>query len=87
MKRKNIFKIIIIILFIWVIFFITDYTLSKQNKSPIFSIKVDSYFDGGSTVYYGIGYKVIKCNTLNGDKKVYFGFYNMKYKCESNGEI
>ena len=37
-----------------------DFTLAKQSKAPIFSIPIIVYKDGGSTEYYGIGYKIIK---------------------------
>ena len=43
----------------------------------IFVIPMMQYKDGGSKEYWGLGYKVIKCNTLAGDKSAHFGFYNL----------
>lgn len=81
--RKN-KKIIIIILVIYMAIFITDFSLAKMNKSPIFSIPLVKYKDGGSTEYYGLGYKVIKYVNLTVEKgveveKVDFGTWLMKF--------
>lgn len=53
-------RIIGAILIIWVAFFITDFSLAKKSKSPVFAIPLIRHKDGGSTEYYGLGYKVIK---------------------------
>jgi hypothetical protein len=58
MKRRKITKGIILIS--WFVFFFTDLSLANSNKSPIFAIPIVRYKDGGSTEYYGLGYKVIK---------------------------
>lgn len=81
--RKN-KKIIIIILITYIAIFITDFSLAKMNKSPIFSIPLVKYKDGGSTEYYGLGYKVIKYVNLTVEKgpevvKVDFGTWLMKF--------
>ncbi|WP_284644733.1 hypothetical protein [Paenibacillus silviterrae] len=55
-------------LVIWLLFFITDFSLAKVNKSPIFSVPVVMYKDGGSAEYYGLGYKVIKYVNLDAEK-------------------
>lgn len=60
MQRK--YKIIGIILIVWATFYITDFTLSKFSKRPIFAIPGATYKDGGTREYYGLGYKVIKYN-------------------------
>lgn len=56
-KRRHIISIILIV---WIAFIITDFSLAKINKAPIFSIPLIRHKDGGSTEYYGLGYKVIK---------------------------
>ena len=73
-------------LIIWAVFFITDFSLAKINKSPIFSIPISMHKDGGSTEYYGLGYKVIKYVNLTGNNvlkaeivKVDFGTWFMKF--------
>lgn len=45
-------------------------------------IKTNTYKDGGSTEYVGLFYKVIKCNTVDGDKTITLGTYGLKYSCE-----
>jgi len=57
-KRRS--RIIGVILIIWIAFLITDFSLAKKNKSPVFAIPVIKHKDGGSIEYYGLGYKVIK---------------------------
>ncbi|MDD4333979.1 MAG: hypothetical protein PHY77_00010 [Desulfotomaculaceae bacterium] len=57
-KRRQ--YVISAILIVRITFFITDFSLAKANKSLIFAIPVIRYKDGGSTEYYGLGYKVIK---------------------------
>jgi hypothetical protein len=63
MKKKH--KIIIIIFIVWASFVVTDFTLSRFDKRPIFAVPIKVYKDGGSVEYYGLGYKVIKYNTLD----------------------
>ena len=72
------------ILIVWIAFFITDFSLAKANKSPIFAIPVIKYQDGGSTEYYGLGYKVIKYVNLTVERgaeveKVDFGTWFMRF--------
>ena len=81
-KKRRI--IIAKMLIIWVVFFIIDFFLAKLNKSPIFSIPISMHKDGGSTEYYGLGYKVIKYVNLTGNnvaeaeiEKVDFGTWFM----------
>jgi hypothetical protein len=86
LKRKS-KKILLVILLVWLSFIITDFTLSKYNKKPIFAIPVYRLNDGGTVEYYGLGYKVIKYNVLDtetekGRKDTVFGFWTLKY--ESN---
>lgn len=82
MKRSKI--IIGTILIIWFVFLLTDFSLAKANKPPIFAIPVIRYKDGGSTEYYGLGYKVIKYVNLTIERgpeieKVDFGTWFMKF--------
>ena len=72
------------ILIIWITFFITDFYLSKANKPPIFAIPVKRYKDGGSTEYYGLGYKVIKYVNLTVERgpkveNIDFGTWFMRF--------
>ena len=77
-------EIISIILIIWFVFSITDFSLAKVNKTPIFAIPVIRYKDGGSTEYYGLGYKIIKYVNLTIERgpevvKIDFGTWFMRF--------
>lgn len=55
-------KIVIIIICVWLLFFAIDYSRVKKQEIPIFCTNfggVTSIQDGGTTEYYGLGYKVI----------------------------
>lgn len=89
--------IICTILIVWITFFITDFSLAKANKSPVFAIPVLRHKDGGSVEYYGLGYKVIKYINFNVESgsevaNVDFGTWFMKFSPTqatpgSDGEI
>ncbi len=73
------------ILVIWIVFCVTDYSLAAANKSPIFAIPAIRYKDGGSTEYYGLGYKVIKYVNLTVERgpeveRVDFGTWFMRFQ-------
>lgn len=82
---KNLRKKIMIVLGIWIAIFLIDFVCVKTINRPIFMIRTSIYKDGGTKEYYGLGYKVIKCNTLSGDKSVKLGTYFMKYNCDTKG--
>lgn len=84
MAKKRRIHIVIVILIIWTLFFITDFSLAKAKKSPVFAIPLIRYKDGGSTEYYGLGYKVIKYVNFTVDKgievkNVDFGTWLMRF--------
>jgi len=83
---KKWMKIVLIILGVWISIFLIDFVCVKTIKRPIFMVRTSIYKDGGTKEYYGLGYKVIKCNTLIGDKKVTIGTYFIDYNCKTNGE-
>jgi len=80
---KKMGKRVLIILGIWVSVFLIDFVCVKTINRPIFMIRTSIYKDGGTKEYYGLGYKVIKCNTLVGDKKVTIGTYLLDYNCDT----
>ncbi|WP_238885286.1 hypothetical protein [Clostridium sp. YIM B02551] len=63
-KHKKKIALILVLLCIYA----TDFTLVYLNKRPIFAIKRRMIKDGGSTEYYGLGYKVIKWNIAESEK-------------------
>lgn len=83
MTKKG--KIIVSFVFaVWLAFIITDGSLAKANKPPLFAVPVIIYKDGGSTEYYGLGYKVIKYVDLTVEKgpeivKTDFGTWFMRF--------
>lgn len=80
MKKKNkMKKVLLTILIIWVSIFIIDFISIKTIKRPIFMIRTSILKDGGTKIYYGLGYKVIKYNTLNEDNRIDIGTWFIKY--------
>ena len=80
MKIFNVFFVIIMI--IMLIISVDVIFVTKYNARPLFAIKTKTYKDGGTTEYYGLGYKVIKYNEIEGRKDTQIGFWNMKYSTE-----
>lgn len=79
-------KTIVVMIIFYLLIFLTDFTLSKLNTSPIFSYPLIRYKDGGSVEYYGLGYKIIKYRSIEGDiegdgrVEIVVGFWSMKYE-------
>ena len=77
---NRIVNIILVIAFIILLLVTIDIVLiTKYQKGPIFAIPVKTYDDGGTKEYYGIGYKVIKYNQLQGRRDIEIGSYKLKY--------
>lgn len=51
----------------------------KFNVGPFFAIRTNVYNDGGTKVYYGIGYKVIKYHQKQGRRDTVIGMWSMPY--------
>lgn len=66
--------IVVSLLIIFDLFLITRFEVG-----PLFAIKTKTYDDGGTKEYYGLGYKVIKYNVLNGREGMVIGSYSLKY--------
>ena len=71
-------------------FDLKEYINSKEKpiEKIIEILKVDDViYDGGTTIYKGNNITLIRCNTLDGNKDIYIGDSNMKYKenfCKKN---
>lgn len=64
-------KIILILILIWLIFFSIDYYRATNNKLPIFCTNLNNLIapmDGGTQIYFGLGYKVYSFHTWIFDK-------------------
>ena len=86
-KKKNpskIMNIMFIIAMIIVILNAIDYvSVKKYDKGPYFAIPLKTYNDGGTKVYYGIFYKVIDYNQVQGRRDKEIGLWNMPYYIEA----
>ncbi len=56
-----------------------DYTLARQDHAPIFAIETLTYKDGGTKVYLGLGYKVIRYHVIDGRQDTDFGSWFIHY--------
>ena len=85
-KMKKGIKILLIvigiIIILGLIFFAVDYSRVKKQEKPIFCIQHPAgvIMDGGTIEYFGLGYKVIDFNRLNGYDEIKIGPWFMKYE-------
>lgn len=82
---KAIIGLVFMVIFLGLITFTIDNSRISTGKSPIVSILISTQNDGGTKKYYGIGYKIIAYNKLNGYNKSHIGTYNLQYD-ETLGE-
>lgn len=83
MKKKLgiwITLILIGIVLLGMLFFTVDSYRIKQNRPPIFAIQAQVLKDGGTVIYYGLGYKIIDYHTIEGKNEIQIGSYFMKYE-------
>ena len=79
-RKMNIIFAIITILIIMVA---SDIILvTKYEIGPFFAIPLHKYDDGGTTEYYGLGYKVIKYHQVQGRRDKELGTWALKYNIE-----
>ena len=87
-KNKEInYKLIINIVFtiIMVILFtiaVDVIAVARYDSGPFFAFNTETYKDGGTKVYYGFGYKVIKYNQIEGRKGKVVGTWSLEYSVE-----
>lgn len=82
-KINKIINIILVIILIIIFLVALDIILiTKYQKVPMLAIPVKTYDDGGTKEYYGLGYKVIKYNQLQGRRDMELGSYKLKYNSE-----
>ena len=76
-KKTKILIISILILYFLVslslVFLWMDYGRILKGGTPLFSINTSTYKDGGSEVYYGLGYRIIRWYQLQKDSKIKYG--------------
>lgn len=82
-KYKRIINIVFtIIILVLAMIAIDVISVARYNVGPFFAIPIEKYKDGGSKAYYGVGYKVIKYNQIQGRRDTEIGFWNLKYNAE-----
>lgn len=82
-KYKRIINIVFtIIVLVLAMIAIDVISVARYNVGPFFAIPIEKYKDGGSKAYYGLGYKVIKYNQIQGRRDTEIGFWNLKYNAE-----
>lgn len=84
MKKKVLIGLLIIIsiiILIGITFFTVDKMRAENGEKPMFCIKnpAGTLLDGGTIEYFGLGYKVIAYNKLNGYNKIHIGLWSMEY--------
>lgn len=82
-KTMKIFNIIFYVLIILMLMITIDIiSVARYNKGPYFAVKTATLKDGGTKVYYGIGYKVIKYHQSQGRRDIELGSWSMPYNIE-----
>lgn len=56
--------------------------VGRYNKGPFFAIKTTTEKDGGTKIYYGLGYKVIKYHQLEGRRGMEIGTWKLEYNTD-----
>ena len=80
---RKIINIVFVILMLGMIMIATDVIcVARYNVGPFFTIPLNTYKDGGTKEYYGLGYKVIKYNQLQGRRDKEIGLWTLKYNVE-----
>ena len=58
MKKRKIAAMLLILIVIWTAVMFTDFYRVTRFEKPIFCVLTDSYDDGGSGKYCGLGYSI-----------------------------
>ena len=83
-KTARIINIVFVALIVIMCMIAVDVVaVARYNTGPFFAIKLKTYKDGGTKVYYGVGYKVIKYNQVQGRRDKQIGFWTMPYNTEA----
>lgn len=77
--KRAINIVFIVLIALMVLVSIDVICVAKYEKGPYFAIKTNTYKDGGTKVYYGLGYKVIKYHQVQGRRDTDIGFWSMPY--------
>ena len=78
-KLKELIIILTILIVLIATFLTIDYLRLKNGNKPIFSISFGQYLDGGTKEYYGLFYKIIDYNILDGYDGIKVGTWFLRY--------
>lgn len=78
-KRIIVISAIIVLLLI-ISSCVIDYKRFESNQKPLFCIKTDHLNDGGTTVYYGLGYQLIEWKVVKESEEGVIIYYHGKEK-------
>lgn len=67
---------------LYALVFSVDLGLALANQAPWFAVEVVTYKDGGTKVYLGLGYKVIRYHVIDGRQDTDFGTWFIQYRSE-----
>lgn len=86
---KIFFCILILLAICWGIIFLTDYIRCSKIEMPIFVIAGETADDGGSGIYYGLGYRVEVKKRISAEYGVQIGRLEMYFldKCIAGGIV
>lgn len=76
---KKEFVFLLVVLGLVLTFLITDIVMLEKGNEPIFCVSFGQYLDGGTKEYYGLGYKIIDYNILDGFDGYKLGTWFMTY--------
>ena len=68
-----------VVIVVTILIVIDLFLITRFEFGPLFAIRTKTYKDGGTKVYYGLGYKVIRYNVTNGKEGLVVGNYSLKY--------
>lgn len=79
-RTTKIINIIFVLLILIMIMIAVDViSVARYNRGPYFAIRTNILKDGGTKIYYGAGYKVIKYHQTQGRRDIQIGLWNMPY--------
>lgn len=83
-KIKKVINIVFIVMVVCLTMITIDIVcITRFQVGPLFAIRTNVYADGGSKVYYGLGYKVIKYHQTEGKQGTKVGLWTMPYTISS----
>lgn len=81
-KRSKNVRWFLLGLALYALIFSIDLGLALNDQAPWFAVEVVTYKDGGTKVYLGLGYKVIRYHVIEGRQDTDFGTWFIQYRSE-----